>query len=413
MSIVRRLADEDFDEYARITLEAYPAMFTNVTEERQKGWKERMRNTQNEDGPISYHGCFRDDKLVGAMRHHDFKMTLYETQTFVGGVGNIGVDLLHKKEHVSKEIMEYFHSHYRDRGATMTTLYPFRPDFYVKMGYGYGQKMNKYRFRPVDLPRGSRENVSWMREDDLPEMLEFYNRLAHVTHGMIEKEKTHFERVMKRNKVILHREDGRITGFMAFGFKKLREDHFLLQDIEVNRLIYETGEALRGLFSFLQTQLDQVERIVLYSNDHDIQFMLLDPRNGEPHIFYTSQETNQQGVGIMYRVINKERLFKELHNHSFNGETLRVKLNIKDTFLPENHGSIIIHFVEGKPRIREEGYDVEASMDVAWFSSLIMGVVDFRKLHTYGLVEVSDAEYIDPLDRLFRVHTKPVTIEEF
>jgi len=56
---------------------------------------------------------------------------------------------------------------------------------------------------------------------------------------------------------------------------------------------------------------------------------------------------------------------------------------------------------------------VELALNVEWLSSLIMGVVDLRKLWTYGLVEVSDASYVETLDRAFRTHVKPVTIEEF
>ena len=52
-------------------------------------------------------------------------------------------------------------------------------------------------------------------------------------------------------------------------------------------------------------------------------------------------------------------------------------------------------------------------MNVEWFSSLVMGVVDFRKLWVYGLVKVSDESYVDTLDKLFHVARKPETIEEF
>jgi hypothetical protein len=42
-----------------------------------------------------------------------------------------------------------------------------------------------------------------------------------------------------------------------------------------------------------------------------------------------------------------------------------------------------------------------------------MGVVGFRKLWTYGLLEVSDEGYLDRLDALFHAPVKPVTVEEF
>jgi len=70
-----------------------------------------------------------------------------------------------------------------------------------------------------------------------------------------------------------------------------------------------------------------------------------------------------------------------LIEHDFNEENLRLKLNIVDPFLPENDGSLVIHIVAGNPKLVDDGaFDVEVSIDVAWFSSLIMGVVDFKKL---------------------------------
>ncbi|HUV53742.1 MAG TPA: GNAT family N-acetyltransferase [Candidatus Krumholzibacteriaceae bacterium] len=414
MSEVRLISDDEFEEYARITLDAYPAMFTDVTEERRRGWIERMKATQDEDDSINYYGCYRGGKMVGGMRLHDFKMTLYGSQVLVGGVGNFCVDLLRRKEHVSKEMMEYFHRHYRGRGGKLVALYPFRPDYYVKMGYGYGRKMNQYRFRPEDLPRGPRDNVSYLDESDKEAVTACFNRYARRTHGMIEKRTSYFERLPRRYKVIEYKVDGVVRGFMAFGFKKLMEDHVLLQNLEIHMLIYETPEALMGLMSFLSVQLDQVDRVVLNTQDDDWHFILKDPRNGVPHMFYTSQETNVQGVGIMYRVIDSRGIWEEMADHSFNEVNLRVKLTVRDSFIPENDGSVVVHFTDGKPEVVDGGdYDVEASMDVSWFSSLVMGVVDFRKLWAYGRAEVSDESYIDTLDRLFYADKKPETIEEF
>ena len=414
MSEVRLIKGDEFEEYGRITLDSYPAMITDVTEERRRGWIERIKATQNEDDSINYYGCYRGGEMVGGMRLHDFKMTLYGSQVLVGGVGNVCVDLLRRKMHVSKEMMEFAHRHYRGRGAKLVALYPFRPDYYVKMGYGYGRKMNQYRFRPEDLPRGPREGVSYLGDADVDALTACFNRYAHRTHGMIEKRASYFERLLKRRKVVGYREGGEVKGFVAFGFKKLMEDHELLQNLEAHMLVYETPQALRRLLSFLNVQLDQVDRVVLNTMDDDWHFVPRDPRDGVPKMLYTSQETDVQGVGIMYRVIDTRGIWDELDGHCFNGVSLRVKLKVRDSFLPENDGPVVVHFTDGKPVVVDDGgYDVDVALDVAGFSSLIMGVVDFRKLWAYGIATVSDESYVDALDRLFHVNKKPETIEEF
>lgn len=41
----------------------------------------------------------------------------------------------------------------RDEGLALSALYPFRPDFYGRMGYGYGTKKAEYQLRPEAFPR--------------------------------------------------------------------------------------------------------------------------------------------------------------------------------------------------------------------------------------------------------------------
>ena len=116
----------------------------------------------------------------------------------------------------------------------------------------------------------------------------------------------------------------------------------------------------------------------------------------------------------MYRVIDTRGIWEELAGHGFNGVSLKTKLTVRDSFLPENDGAVVVHFKDGKPVVVDDGdYDVGVILDVAWFSSLIMGVVDFRKLWMMGRAEVSDEGYVDALDTLFHAQRRPVTIEEF
>ena len=412
MGDIRRLADEDFKEYVRISHEAFPAMFTKLSDEQIDGWIKLMQAQQATGTGIQYYGYYRDDRLIGVMRIHEFVINVHGVEMSSGGVGNICVDLTHRKEHIGKEMMEYYHRLFQEKGAPILLLWPFRHDFYMKMGYGYARKYNKYLYRPADLPRGSRDGVGFMGESDIDDMLECFNRYAAATHGMIYKQRRFFERFIKRFKVVGYRNGDKVEGFMGFNFKKLDPDHPLLHNIEIEYMVYENPKALGRLLAFLQTQLDQVDRVVFMTYDDDLHFVSSDPRNDVPHIFYINQETNVQGVGIMYRILDKERFFKQLAPHSFNDETIRVRFNVRDSFVPENDGPITVHFEEGRPVITE-GYDVEVSLNIEYLSSLLMGVVDFRKLWTYGLLEVSDEAYIDQLDRLFQVAKKPETIEEF
>lgn len=409
---MKLLENHDFEEYVRLSLEAYPAMYPKMSDEEIDDWIKRMQDQQSKKAEIMYFGYYQDDKLLGAIRVHTFKMNVHGVQMLAGGVGNACVDLTHRKEHIAKEMMEYYHNYFREKNTPILVLWPFRHDFYMKMGYGYARKFNKYMYRPEDLPRGTKKGVSFMGEPDVDDMLECFNRYTSLTHGMIFKQRRFFERFIQRYKVIGYRNGDHVEGFLGFNFKKLDPDHPLRQHIEIEYMVYENPTALSRLLAFLQTQLDQVERIVFMTYDDDFHFISADPRDGVPHIFYINMESNVQGLGIMYRVLDKEQFFVELVNHDYNGETVKVRFDIRDTFVPENDGTITVHFNQGKSVI-SEGYDVIVSMNIEYFSSLVMGVVDFWKLWSYGLVKVSDESYVQQLDRLFHVSKKPETIEEF
>jgi hypothetical protein len=229
---------------------------------------------------------------------------------------------------------------------------------------------------------------------------------------MIYKKRAFFERFIQQYKVVGYRVGDRVEGFIGFHFKKLYPDNPLMQNIEIEYMVYENPTALSRLLAFLQTQLDQVDRVIFQTFDDDLHFVPHDPRNGYPHIFFINAESNIQGVGIMYRILDKKLFFEQLADHSFNNESIKVLFNVRDSFYPENDGPITVHFVDGKP-ILGEGFDVEISLNIEYLSSLVMGVVDFRKLWTYGLVEVLDEGYVEQLDRLFHCRRKPETIEEF
>ena len=273
MGDIKRLADEDFKEYVRISNEAFPAMFTKLSDEQIDGWIKRMQAQQATGTGIQYYGYYRDDRLIGVMRIHEFVINVHGVEMSSGGVGNICVDLTHRKEHIGKEMMEYYHRLFQEKGAPILLLWPFRHDFYMKMGYGYARKYNKYLYRPADLPRGSREGVGFMGESDIDDMLECFNRYAAATHGMIYKQRRFFERFIKRFKVVGYRNGDKVEGFMGFNFKKFDPDHPLLHNIEIEYMVYENPKALGRLLAFLQTQLDQVDRVVFMTYDDDLHFV--------------------------------------------------------------------------------------------------------------------------------------------
>ena len=130
---VRQLTEEELPPFQEIVIRAYPVMLPeNFSAEAKESWLKRMKETNADpDSGITYYGCFKDKQLFGGMIFFDFRMNLFnqlsnlDQLTNVGGVGLVCAYLLHKKEHVAKNIMKAFHNHYHSKGFTITALYLF------------------------------------------------------------------------------------------------------------------------------------------------------------------------------------------------------------------------------------------------------------------------------------------------
>jgi predicted acetyltransferase len=184
----------------------------------------------------------------------------------------------------------------------------------------------------------------------------------------------------------------------------------------VRALVYEDTAVLQELLSFLRSQSDQIETIVLNTHEEDFHLFLYDPRSTgdllQPTLY---QESNSQGVGIMYRVIDVPRLFEVLRDHDFGGQTCRVKLVVADSFLPENAGEWVLAVSNGRAQLQPAtaDHEVVVQIDIAEFSSLITGAAEFKTLHRYGLAQISDTAYTQNIHDLFFTDNKPMCLTAF
>ena len=416
MTRIEELTERDLDAFVDIVANAYPGMKIFSIEERQN-FKERVKQHADEDPTVHLYGVWRDGGLVGGMRLFDFTMRLFETTIPVGGVGLVAVDLLHKKEKVAKDLIAYFVRHYHDRGTPMVSLYAFRHDFYKQMGFGYGTKTNQYRLKPGNLPRrGTREHLRFLTPADTGAVHACYRRVYARTHGFFARSELFYQRMLEggEHRVVGVKHGEQISGYFIFTFKPSGPDNVLLNDIHVHELIYEDRATLAELTAFLQTQADQIDRVIVTTQDEYFHHLPLDPRNGSDNWFYLNHETNAQGLGIMYRISDVRAVLRALHEHDFAGLDCRLRLVIQDTFFPQNNGATVLHVTEGHMSVHDDApSDFEVRLDISEFSSLLMGSVGFRKLYTFGLAEISDARYIDTVDRLFRVWEKPICVTRF
>ncbi len=412
---IRKLSSRDIDEFVRIVADAYPG-FKITTDKERKRVCQRIARIQKQDPTVDFYGLFRNNKLLGGMRMHNFTMNMFSHLIKVGGVGLVAVDLLHKREHVGKELIEYFLKYYHKRGTCLAALYPFRPDFYRKMGFGYGTKLSQYRIKPANLPKGSsKEHVVFLNKTDKTKIIACYNRFFEKTHGMMKITNSEMGWLNgPGTRAIGYLDRGKILGYLVFVFKPAKTDNWILNDIHVHEFVCENRDVRAELLTFLHTQFDQINEIIFTNHEPDFHFSLSDPLDGSNNLFTPlAHQTNTQGLGIMYRVINTAGLIRLLRNHDFNKQTCRLKISASDNFFKVNEGSTIVHFANGKPALATRGHDIEIQLDISDFSSLIMGVVNFKTLYEYKRANISNPKYLGTVDRIFQTEDKPICTTQF
>lgn len=410
----------EVDEYLRVFDFAYPGLNMAQPEVRERFRTNMQTAASNAQAKSRYCGIRSDDgTLIGAMQLHDFVMQMHSVKVKAGGVGFVAVDFLHKKEKVGKHLILQYLDHYAKQGYPMAILYAFRTDFYQQMGFGFGPKMNQYRLAPTQLPKGpSKSNVVYLTAQSVEGLAEFHQRFMDKTHGFIAKSAAEIEGWFKSpdTRVLGYYDNGVLRGYVLFKFKSHNPQNFGSNDIHITEFFYETPQALSELMTMLHSQADQIRTVIINTQDEYFSHLIADARNQSDHVMpHVYHETNLQGVGLMYRVLSVRGLFEALAEHNFQNVSVRVKLSIRDSFYPENDGTTIVHFDSGTARVMDEtaAYDVEVSMDVAHFSSLVMGVLPLRVLVNYGLATVSNSEYTDTLTTLFQSAQPPVCVKGF
>jgi predicted acetyltransferase len=396
MRTIREVEESELEELLRITVEAFPGMKVSGPEERAR-MLERLARVMKEP-IVHFFGVYEGGRLIGVMRFYDFTMR-------------------HKKERVAADMIRFFLDYYRDKGAALTALYPFRPDFYHRMGFGFGVKLNRYSFRPDVLPARPKARVEFLTTEDKAAVGDCYERFRRRTNGLLQLPPHVLDSLFTdpAMRLVGVREGDRVRGYLLFRFDPAAGDNWLANDLYVRTLVYDDAAALATLLGFVRTQADQVQRVIYETQDDTFHFLLPDPRDGTGNLLAGLwHETNTQGAGIMYRVIDTPRLFDVLRDHDFGGQTATLGLTLTDTFLPENAGRYVLRVANGRATLSDGGAaDIEISLNVSDFSSLAVGAIDFARLYGYGLATLSDAAAVPLIDSLFRAAQRPWCMTHF
>lgn len=434
---VRIITPDLIEDYLTIYLSAYPA-FKDVGDEGREKYRRRYTDSMLKDKNITFCGLFEDNKLIAIMKLIDFSMNAFGGMKPAVGLMALAVHPMHKKKGAALDMVRFFEQYTKDTGALVSMLLPFRMDFYRKMGYGYGSKLDEYRIPTLSLPKcedpKELSKIRFCSQDELSAILEFQKTFASQNHGMLCKFEDEI-RDMKADSASLRagyfdsdRSGNPLRGYVIYSVMSESDVNYTLNRLEVKELAYDDGAVLLSLLGFLRNQSDLAQTTVIRTGEEDFYHVLPSAQDiTGNYIDYGFLQTNVGAVGTMYKIVDPEFFVKSTDYREFLPMELTAAFDYYDE-LAHAEKSIVIQFIrDGETGVSRwkvadaQGADaaipdIRIKCNLADFSSLMMGSCRLSSLLRLGSVTAAcpkAANACDILDALLYCRQKPWTNTDY
>ncbi len=396
----------ELEDFVHIQMSAYPGQvpFSERFDPLHRLWEK--------DDCSSLWGLWEGDTMIAGARFLDFSMNYMGSFIRAAGIGALAVGLTHKKKGAARDLIRFFLDCCQKRRQTVALLYPFRPDFYHRMGFGYGTKMNQYRFEPRSLPPSeNRGGIRALEREDGEEIRVCHDAYAARHHGWCTLSPYELEAIFERygdGRAVGYFNGARLEGYVTFGFNRAHEKNFVLNDLTLRHWIWNTPDALAALCGFLHRQQDQVSRIVYNTHDAEFHHLLHDVRNGTGNMLpgVVAHETNTAGVGLMYRIVSMGD-FLDAIDLDVGGVGSELVLEVEDTLRPQDAGTYSLAPGKGPGKA-----SLQVRGNMADLSSLLMGSVRVDTLHRFGRLKLRPGA-LEVLKEVLRSVEEPWCVTSF
>lgn len=416
---IKIITPEYIEDYLTIYLNAYPA-YKNIGDEGRDKYRPRILFSMQNDKNIHFYGLFEDGKLIANMKLIDFSMNAFGEMQKAVGLMALGVHPLHKKKGAARDMVRFFEKYTKETGAIVSMLLPFRMDFYRKMGYGYGSKLDEYTLPTLNLPeadKGDLQKLRFMRHDDVPKMLECHKDFVAKNHGMLNKFEDEIRDIEgdTETRRVGYFDGDKLLGYVAYQLACESDVNYTLNRMDVKELVYCDSKVLRTLLGYLRTQGDLAQTAVLRTGDADFYHVLPSAQDiSGNYIDFGFLQSNVSALGTMCKIVDPEAFVRATSYRKFIPLDVVVRFIYDDEFAHEQ-GSLTLKFdIDGSYSVAgSDNVDVTVKCKLSVLSSLLMGSCGFSSLVRLGEAELSDSAYENWLDMLFYCKQRPWTNTDY
>lgn len=423
---VRALTPKDMKAYMEIYLNAYPAG-KDLSDECYEKYYRRNLQSMQEFSHVNFFGLFEADdsgeSLIATMKLIDFDMNLYGEMRRAVGLMALGVHPMHKRKGAARDMVRFFEEYTVKSGGCVSMLLPFRMDFYKKLGYGCGTKLDEYHIRTDYLPTAARDELAELRllgKDEAALTVDCYTEFVKHNHGAVCKFEEEIRDILDDDEVrrIGCFEDGKLVGYAAFTFESTSDCNYTMNLMNVKELVYYNAEILRKLLGGLRMQADLAQSVIIRSGEPDFYHLLESCQDmSGNYIDFGFLQTNVSAIGTMYKLCDVEAFVKAAAHRSFPQLKLSAGFAVTDD-VEGTEQKFVLNFENGRWEYcgEPEAYEaaeVHVSCLRSDLSSLLMGSAEFGGLARLGKMKTDKSEYIRTLDTLLHAEQKPFTNTDY
>lgn len=424
--IIKALTPENMADYIDIYLNAYPAG-KDLSEECYDKYYGRNLQSLQEYDHVNFFGMFEDDALIAIMKLIDFDMNLFGEIKRATGLMSLGVHPLHKRKGAARDMVKFFEEYTVKSGGAVALLLPFRMDFYKKLGYGCGTKLDEYHIKTEYLP--NHRDISKLRilgKDEVDKVVKCHTEFVRKNHGALCKFEEEVRDMENDDDVrrLGYFEGDELKGYAAFTFVNTSDCNYTLNLMDVKELVYDDEEVLKVLLGGLRMQSDLVQSVIIRTGEPDFYHRLESCQDmSDNYIDFGFLQTNVSAIGTMYKIPDMKAFVEAAAHRAFPALELKVGFEVKDS-LEDETDKFVLNFSKDKSgdfshwsyddsAAAFDAADVHVSCSLAELSSLLMGSAEFGGLARLGVMKIDKPEYIKKLDMLLHAEQKPFTNTDY
>jgi predicted acetyltransferase len=343
-----------------------------------------------------------DGAIVAAMVLYPFAAWVRGQRVPLTGVGNVAVSPEHRRRGVGDAFMRAALREMRARGSHLSVLYPFRADWYRRLGWGPFEHVHQLAIAPANLPPSDEaRRVRRMALPDRAAVMALYERAAQRGHFALARNEGWWTQRLWSYPgdwvVYEGRRRGQIEGYLHYEPDTARGSFRLAMTLA--EFVAATPDAHRGLIGHLASLRDQYEEIhVATPADGGWLALLGHAQNLHPGSEIGAyHDTGNVSEGALLRVVDVKGAFELIPPVAHaRGELV---LEVADPVLPVNARAFRLAVRDGRLQVgpARAAREPRLAAPVDVLASILAGALSPVRAAEIGLVESTDgaAEALD------------------